>query len=60
MLINFNRLRCSWYDRQVGKYQAEVCHLSHAKFLLIMGLFEVLIANMMLICGAKNIKINII
>ena len=43
-----------------GKYQAEVRHLSHASILLIMGLFEVLIANMMLICGANNIKINII
>ena len=34
-------------------------HLSHAYILLIMGLFEVLIANMMVICGANNIKINI-
>ena len=42
-----------------GKYQAEVRHLSHAYILLLMGLFEVLIANMMLICGANNIKINI-
>ena len=42
-----------------GIDQAEVRHLSHALILLIMGLFEVLIANMMLICGAKNIKINI-
>ena len=43
----------------IGKYQAEVRHPSHAYILLIMGLFEVLIANMMLICGANNIKINI-
>ena len=42
-----------------GKYQAEVCHLSRAYILLIMGLFEVLIVNMMFICGANNIKINI-
>ena len=42
-----------------GKYQAEVSHLSHAYILLILGLFEMLIANMMLICGANNIKIHI-
>ena len=42
-----------------GKYQAEVRHLCHAKKLLIMGLFDVLIANMMFISGATNIEINI-
>ena len=46
-------------SRWAGKYQAEVRHLSHAYVLLIMGLFEVLIANMIFICGANNIKINI-
>ena len=47
------------WDETLGKYQAEVRHLSHAYILLIMGLYEVLIANMMIICGANNIKINI-
>ena len=42
-----------------GKYQAEVRPSLMHKFLLIMGLFEVLIANMIFICGANNIKINI-
>ena len=32
---------------------------SHAYILLIMRLFDVLIANMMFICGANNIKINL-
>ena len=49
---------CSVWS-SIGKYQAEVHHLSHAQILLIMGLFEVLIVNMMFICGANNIKINI-
>ena len=35
-------------------------HLSNCiNSMLIIGLFEVLIANMMFICGAINIKINI-
>ena len=37
-----------------GKYQAQVRHLFQAYILLIMGLFEVLLTNMMLICGANN------
>ena len=49
-----------WSGKISGKYQSEVRHLSHAYISLIMGLFEVLIANMMLICGTNNIKINII
>ena len=45
--------------RHDGKYQAEVRHLAQASIALIMGLFEVPITVMMLICGANNIKINI-
>ena len=36
-----------------GKYQVEVYHLVETKIVLIMGLFEVLIANMILICGTN-------
>ena len=45
--------------KENGKYQAEIRHLSHAYILLIMRLFDVLIAHMMFICDANNIKINI-
>ena len=36
-----------------------VCHLVQAYIVLLMGLFEVLIMNMMLICGANKINIYI-
>ena len=33
------------HTTELGKYQAEVCHLIQALIVLIMGLFEVLITN---------------
>ena len=42
----------------MGKYLVEVHHLVHAQIVLIIGLFEVLITNMIIICDAIDIKIN--
>ena len=44
-----------WVGKEVN---IKLMYLSHGYILLIMGLFQVLIANMMLICAANNFKIT--
>ena len=41
---------------KMDKYQVQVCHLIHTIIVMIMGLL--LNTNMMIICGANDIKIN--